>query len=56
MLCEDLKYKKGLFYSRMELWRLSKELELTSNAMKFNIVTAVHFILKRYGLWKYAKK
>jgi hypothetical protein len=63
---KDSKYKKGLFYSRMELGRLGRELEqygegilpfeLTSNAVKFNILTAVHFILERYCLWDYVER
>jgi hypothetical protein len=62
---EEAKYRQGLFYNRMELSRLSKELEeygatilpyqLTSNAVKFDIQPAVKFILERYGLWGYVE-
>jgi hypothetical protein len=58
---EESKYKKGLFYNRMELSRLSRLLEqygesilpfeLTSNAIKFDLHAAVKFILQKYGLW-----
>ncbi len=58
---EESKYKKGLFYNRMELSRLSRLLEqhgesilpfeLTSNAIKFDLRAAVKFLLQKYGLW-----
>ncbi len=62
---EEAKYRQGLFYNRMELSRVSKELEnygatilpyeLTSNAVKFDVRIADRFILEKYGLWHYVE-
>ena len=60
---EKKKYNRGLFQSRFQLTRLSRELEthaktilpfeLTTNSVKFNIPVAVKWLMEKHGLWNY---
>jgi hypothetical protein len=58
---ENKKYRRGIFYSRHKLTKLCRLLEsfgkdllpftLTANSVKFDIPTAVQFLLEKHGLW-----
>ena len=58
---ENKKYRRGIFYSRHKLTKLCRLLEsfgkdllpftLTANSVKFDIQTAVQFLLEKHGLW-----
>lgn len=59
---ENKKYRRGLLHSRHKLSKLCRQLEdysrdllpyeLTENSVKFDVQTAVQFILQRHGLWE----
>jgi hypothetical protein len=58
---ESKKYRRGIFYSRHKLTKLCQQLEtygrdilpfsVTSNSVKFDVATAVKFLLEKHGLW-----
>jgi hypothetical protein len=60
---ESSKYRRGIFQSRFQITRLSRELEayaktilpfeLTTNSVKFNIPVAVKWLMEKHGLWEY---
>jgi hypothetical protein len=65
--CEEpngAKYKRGLLYSRHKLTKLCQQLEayakaenilpyvITSNSIKFDVHTAIKFLMEKHGLWQ----
>jgi hypothetical protein len=60
---ESSRYKRGIFQSRFQITRLSRELEsyaetilpfeLTTNSVKFDIPVAVKWLMEKHGLWEY---
>lgn len=63
---DNSKYMRGLFKSRQQLSRMSRLLEdhggriipyqVTENAVKFDVKTAVKWLLEKYGLWSYVER